>query len=224
MIEVLPSLLSADFANLQRDIEKVTNAGARILHFDVMDGHFVPNLSFGLPVLKAIRPLTSAKIDVHLMVTNPDEQVPWFLEAGADCISVHQEVTPHLDRTLNRIKEGGAKAGVVLNPATSVKTLEYVLPTCDFVLVMSVNPGFGAQKFLPYTLDKVRWLVAERERRNLAFFIEIDGGINRQTVPEAARAGVQWFIAGNAVFSATDPGEEFQNLRQMAQDAMMLKA
>jgi ribulose-phosphate 3-epimerase len=224
MIEILPSLLAADFANLQRDIEKVTSSGARMLHFDVMDGHFVPNLSFGLPILKSIRPLTQAKIDVHLMVSNPDEQVNWFLEAGADCISVHQEASPHLDRTLNKIREGGAKAGVVLNPATPVSTLEHALHTCDFVLIMSVNPGFGGQKFLPYTLKKVEWLVQKRAEQNLQFMIEIDGGINRQTVPEAARAGVQWFVAGNAVFSAADPGSEFEKLRQIAEDARLLRA
>lgn len=224
MIEILPSILSADFAELARDVHSVTRAGASMIHFDVMDGHFVPNVTIGPPVLKSLRKHTQATIDVHLMVSNPDTQVPWFLEAGANCISVHQEAAPHLDRTLNQIQQGGALAGVVLNPATSVELLRPILHVCDYVLIMSVNPGFGGQVFLPYTLNKVRWLAEERQRQGLDFKIEIDGGINAATVSDAIRAGVDWVVAGSAIFGAPDPGDEYRHLRKLALDAASIQA
>lgn len=223
MIEILPSILSADFARLGQDIERVTAAGATMIHVDVMDGHFVPNISLGVPVVQSIRKVTKAVLDCHLMMAKPDEAVPWFLEAGANQISVHREAAPHLDRTLRLIQAGGAKAGVVLNPATPVSSIVDILPVCDFVLIMSVNPGFGGQHFLEYTLDKVAQLVEQRRVRGLGFRIEIDGGMNETTVPQAARAGVDWFVAGSAIFGAPDPGAAFQQLRQLALDAAAIK-
>lgn len=224
MVEILPSILAADLANLQEEVRRVTAAGAGMIHFDVMDGHFVPNHTFGTPVMRSLRKVTEARIDVHLMVTNPDVQVPWFVEAGADCVSVHQEASPNLDRTLRYLQDQGVKAGVVLNPATPAWTLSEVLQVVDFVLVMSVNPGFGAQKFLPHTLEKVAWLATERERRGLDYRIEIDGGMNRETIPLAVRAGVDWVVAGNAVFGAADAGAEFAALAALAREAAAVQA
>ncbi|MBI2686569.1 MAG: ribulose-phosphate 3-epimerase [Acidobacteria bacterium] len=217
MIEILPSLLSADFARLGAHIADVEAAGASMLHFDVMDGHFVPNLTIGTPVLQAIRKITRAHIDVHLMITNPDQFAPIFIEAGADSVSVHQEVCPHLDRTLRMIQSEGALAGVVLNPATPVATLDEVLDLADFVLIMSVNPGFGGQKFLPNSLNKVRQLAEHRDRLGLKFKIEIDGGIGPATAADAVRAGAQWLVAGNSIFGAPDPGAALVALRETAQ-------
>lgn len=217
MIEILPSLLSADFARLGAHIAEVEAAGATMLHFDVMDGHFVPNLTMGTPVLQAIRKITKAHLDVHLMITNPDAFVPVFVEAGADSVSVHQEVCPHLDRTLRMIQSEGAQAGVVLNPSTPVATLDEVLDVLDFVLIMSVNPGFGGQKFLPNSLNKVRQLAERRKRRGLQFKIEIDGGIGAANAADVVRAGAEWLVAGNSVFGAPNPGAALVALRETAQ-------
>jgi len=217
MIEILPSLLSADFARLGEHIAEVEAAGATMLHFDVMDGHFVPNLTMGTPVLQSIRKITRAQLDVHLMITNADQFAPVFIEAGADSVSVHQEACPHLDRTLRMIQTEGALAGVVLNPATPVATLDEVLDIVDFVLVMSVNPGFGGQKFLPNSLNKVRQLAERRERLGLQFKIEIDGGIGVSNAAEVVRAGVDWLVAGNSIFGAPEPGAAFRALRETAQ-------
>jgi len=216
MIEILPSLLSADFARLGAQIGEVEAAGATMLHFDVMDGHFVPNLTMGTPVLQSIRKISKSHIDVHLMITNPDAFVSIFAEAGADSISVHQEVCPHLDRTLRLIQTEGALAGVVLNPSTPVSTLDEVLEVVDFVLVMSVNPGFGGQKFLPNSLNKVRQLAERRERRGLSFKIEIDGGIGASNAADVVKAGAEWLVAGNSVFGAPDPGAALVALRETA--------
>lgn len=220
MIEILPSLLSADFARLGAHIAEVEAAGATMLHFDVMDGHFVPNLTMGTPVLQSIRKITRAHLDVHLMITNPDVFVPVFVEAGADSVSVHQEACPHLDRTLRLIQSEGALAGVVLNPSTPVSTLDEVLDVVDFVLIMSVNPGFGGQKFLPNSLNKVRQLAERRARLGLSFKIEIDGGIGASNAADVVRAGAEWLVAGNSVFGAPDPGAALVALRETAQTGL----
>ena len=220
MIEILPSLLSADFARLGEHIAQVEAAGASMLHFDVMDGHFVPNLTMGTPVLQSIRKITRAHLDVHLMITNPDQFAPSFIEAGADSVSVHQEVCPHLDRTLRLIQSEGAQAGVVLNPSTPVSTLDEVLEVVDFVLIMSVNPGFGGQKFLPNSLNKVRQLAERRERLGLSFQIEIDGGIGASNAADAVKAGAEWLVAGNSIFGAPNPGAAFLALRETAHSGL----
>ena len=220
MIEILPSLLSANFARLGAHIAEVEAAGATMLHFDVMDGHFVPNLTMGTPVLQSIRKITRAHLDVHLMITNPDVFVPVFIEAGADSVSVHQEACPHLDRTLRLIQSEGALAGVVLNPSTPVSTLDEVLDVVDFVLIMSVNPGFGGQKFLPNSLNKVRQLAERRHRLGLSFKIEIDGGIGASNAADVVRAGAKWLVAGNSVFGAPDPGAALVALRETAQTGL----
>ena len=219
MVEILPSLLSADFARLGDQIAQVEAAGASMLHFDVMDGHFVPNLTMGTPVLHSIRKITKIHLDVHLMITNADQFAPIFIKAGADSVSVHQEACPHLDRTLKLIQTEGALAGVVLNPSTPVNTLTEVLGIADFVLVMSVNPGFGGQKFLPNSLNKIRQLAALRAERGLAFKIEIDGGVGSSNAADIARAGADWLVAGNSVFGAADPAAAFQALRSAAREA-----
>ncbi|HEY3443991.1 MAG TPA: ribulose-phosphate 3-epimerase [Paludibaculum sp.] len=224
MIEILPSLLAADFARLGEQIAQVTAAGVKFLHFDVMDGHFVPNISFGVPVLASLRKCTKLQIDVHLMIEDADTFAPLFIQAGADCVSVHQEACRHLDRTLRMIQSEGAKAGVVLNPATPVETLEHVLPIVDFVLLMSVNPGYGGQKFIPYVLDKVRDLRARRERAGLNFAIELDGGVTVDNVGRVADAGVDWAVAGSSVFGAPDPGQAVAAMRHAAMDAVMRRA
>ena len=220
MIEILPSLLSANFARLGAHIAEVEAAGATMLHFDVMDGHFVPNLTMGTPVLQSIRKITRAHLDVHLMITNPDVFVPVFIEAGADSVSVHQEACPHLDRTLRLIQSEGAQAGVVLNPSTPVSTLHEVLDVVDFVLIMSVTPGFGGQKFLPNSLNKVRQLAERRHRLGLSFKIEIDGGIGASNAADVVRAGAEWLVAGNSVFGAPDPGAALVALRETAQTGL----
>src|SRR5712672_2550826 len=174
MVQIVPSILAADFARLASEIERVEQGGATMLHVDIMDGHFVPNLTLGPPVVKSIRPVTRLKLDLHFMITDPDRFAPIFIEAGADQISVQQEACPHLDRTLNMIKSEGARAGVVINPATPVVLIEEVLEVADFVLVMSVNPGFGGQEFIPRTLEKVRSLDKKRRDLSLPLKIEID--------------------------------------------------
>ena len=220
MLEILPSILSADFARLGEDIHRVETAGIRMLHVDVMDGHFVPNITLGPPVVASIRKFTKLSLDVHLMITDPDRHIPAFIEAGASSISVHQEACPHLDRTVRMIQTEGAEAGVVLNPATPVSTLDDILDVVDYVLIMSVNPGFGGQKFIPRSLDKVRQLVERRRERGLSFAIEIDGGANLTTIAGIARAGVDWVVAGSSVFGAPDPAEAVRLLRAAASDAL----
>jgi ribulose-phosphate 3-epimerase len=219
MVQIVPSILAADFARLASEIERVEQGGATMLHVDIMDGHFVPNLTLGPPVVKAIRRVTRLSLDLHLMITDPDRFAPIFIEAGADQISVQQEACPHLDRTLHMIRSEGAKAGVVINPATPVAMIEEVLEVADFVLVMSVNPGFGGQEFIPRTLDKVRHLDRKRRELSIPLPIEIDGGINAENVGEAVRAGCDWIVTGTSIFHTPDPGAAFKNMLALARDA-----
>ena len=223
MIELAPSILSADFARLAEQVDAAVQGGATVIHFDVMDGHFVPNLTVGPPVLKSLRKAVKAPIDCHLMIENPDQYIPAFADAGANWISVHQEACVHLNRTLNLIKNHGCRAGVVINPATPAETLSEVLEIVDFVLVMSVNPGFGAQQFIPSVLDKVRKLVAMRNTTRTSFRIEMDGGMALDTIGEAVRAGVEIIVAGNAVFGHGDPAENARELLKAANSATLVR-
>ena len=213
MIKIAPSILASDFANLGRDVQSLTSWGADWVHFDVMDGHFVPNLSFGPPILSAIRPLTKLPIDAHLMVEDPARFIPWFLQAGADIITIHVEAEKHLHRALQQIHEAGRKAGVVLNPGTPAVAVREVLPYCDLVLVMSVNPGFGGQKFIPESLGKISELRQMIRERNLPTEIEVDGGINPETAKLCVDAGATILVAGSAVFHAGDPADMVRQLR-----------
>ncbi|HEY6936321.1 MAG TPA: ribulose-phosphate 3-epimerase [Terriglobales bacterium] len=221
MIELAPSILSADFAHLGAAVQAVAEGGATVLHVDVMDGHFVPNITIGPPVVASLRKATNLPLDVHLMIEDPDKFIPAFVDAGADWISVHQEACVHLHRTLELILSHNVNAGVVINPATPVGTLEEVLDMVHHVLVMSVNPGFGGQKFIPFTLDKVRKLVTMRTARRAGFRIEIDGGIGADTIADAVRAGVEILVAGNAVFGHGDPRENTRKLLKMASEATL---
>lgn len=223
MVEILPSILAADFARLGEEIAAVEHGGASILHVDIMDGHFVPNLTVGPPVLKSIRKVTKLKLDVHLMITDPDRYAPIFIEAGADHVLVQQEVCPHLDRTLRMIQSEGALAGVVINPATPVATLDEVLDVVDYVLVMSVNPGFGGQKFIPNSLKKVRDLARRRRAAGLGFGIEIDGGITLENVGDAVRAGCDWIVTGTSIFHTPDAAAAFQALQHTAREANLVR-
>jgi len=221
VIEIAPSILSADFAHLADHVHAVAEGGATLLHVDVMDGHFVPNLTIGPPVVASLRKVTRLPLDVHLMIENPDLFIPAFVDAGADWISVHQEACVHLHRTLELIRSHNVNPGVVINPATPVEMLENILDMVDHVLVMSVNPGFGGQKFIPMVLHKVRRLVEMRAQRRANFRIEIDGGIGNDTVAEAVRAGVEILVAGNAVFGKGSPKENTQRLLKLAQEATL---
>ncbi len=221
MIELAPSILSADFAHLGDQIQAVAEGGATVLHVDVMDGHFVPNITIGPPVVASVRKVTNLPLDVHLMIENPDQYIPAFVDAGADWISVHQEACVHLHRTIELIRSHGANPGVVINPATPVGTLEEVLDMVHHVLVMSVNPGFGGQKFIPSSLEKVRKLALMRTARNANFRIEIDGGMAPDTIGQAVRAGVEVLVAGNAVFGQGNPRENTQRLLKLATEATL---
>ena len=223
LIELAPSILSADFAHLADQVERATAGGAHVVHVDIMDGHFVPNMTIGPVVVKSLRKATRLPLDCHLMIENPDQYIGDFAEAGADWISVHQEACRHLNRTLNLIKSHGCRAGVVINPATPVETLSEVLDFVDYVLVMSVNPGFGAQKFIPETLHKVRKLAEVRGHRGYAYRIEIDGGVSLDTVTEIVRAGAEILVAGNAVFAKGDPRENAASLLEAARSASLLR-
>jgi ribulose-phosphate 3-epimerase len=223
MIEIVPSILSADFARLAEEIARVERGGASILHLDVMDGHFVPNLTIGPPVVEAVRKSTRLHLDVHLMIENPDRYAASFVEAGANSVSVHYEACRHLDGTLGLIKAAGAMAGVVLNPATPVSVLEDVLEVADYVLLMSVNPGFGGQKLIPYVLQKVRKLDAMRKAKRLAFPIEIDGGVHLENLAEVVRAGCDWIVTGSAVFHSPDPEATVREMRGIAAQATAVR-
>ncbi len=223
-IELAPSILSADFAHLAEQAQAAVAGGGTLLHVDVMDGHFVPNLTIGPPVVASLRKATQVPLDCHLMIENPDQYIPAFAEAGADWISVHQEACRHLHRTLELIRSHGARVGVVLNPATPVDTLSEVLSLVDYVLVMSVNPGFGGQKFIPGALDKMRQLAGLRQARRLGFRIEVDGGIALDTVGDAVRAGAEILVAGNAVFGKGDPKANAQKLLKAAAEATLQRA
>jgi len=219
MVQIVPSILSADFARLGEDIHKVEQGGATMLHIDIMDGHFVPNLTVGPPVVRSVRAVTRMTLDVHLMVSDPDKYAPIFIEAGADQVSVHLEAARHLDGTLRSIQSEGIPAGVVLNPATPVSALEDVLGLADYVLIMSVNPGFGGQRFIPHALDKIRALDRRRRELGLNFAIEIDGGVNRENVAEIVRAGCDWLVSGASIFKSADPAATVAEMRSMAQNA-----
>jgi ribulose-phosphate 3-epimerase len=216
MVEILPSILAADFARLGEQIAAVEAAGCRMIHLDVMDGHFVPNLTIGPPVVESLRKITKMTFDVHLMITDPDRYAPVFIQAGADQVLVHQETCPHLDRTLRMIQSEGARAGVVINPATPVATLDEVLDIVDYVLVMSVNPGFGGQRFIPKALEKVGQLSRKKRERGLQFPIEIDGGVTKENVADVAHAGVEWIVAGSSVFHTVNPAAAFEEMQQLA--------
>src|SRR5580765_367027 len=212
MFEIAQSILSADFTRLREEIAAVKDGGARILHVDVMDGHFVPNITIGLPVVKSIRKATDMVIDTHLMISEPGRYAVEFVNAGADMVSVHVEADAHLQRTLASIRDAGAKSGVAINPATPIETLTEALPYADFVLLMSVNPGFGGQKFIPTMVDKLRRLRAMIDNRGLPVQIEIDGGIDGSNIAEIVEAGAELIVAGSAVFGGGDPEAAVKSL------------
>ena len=205
------------------EIRRVEEAGVRMIHVDIMDGHFVPNFTMGTPITESIRRFSKIKLDHHLMIEDPDTYAPIFIKAGADAVSVHYEVCRNLDRTLHMIKEHGALAGVVINPATSTRLLENVLDIVDYVLVMSVNPGYGGQTFIPNSLNKVRELYRFREERRLNFFIEIDGGAGPENVADIARAGVDWVVAGSSVFHSPDAAEAVRDMQRTAEEAISIR-
>ena len=224
MVELAPSILSADFARLGGDVRAAAQGGASVIHVDIMDGHFVPNLTIGPPVVKSLRKVTDLPLDCHLMIENADEFIPVFADAGVNWISVHQEACRHLNRTLHLIKSHGCSAGVVINPATPVETLSEVLDIVDHVLVMSVNPGFGAQKFIPSTMHKMRRLAEIRSQRGLNYRIEVDGGVALDTIADVVRAGAEILVAGNAVFGSGDPKKNAEALLRAATEAILQKA
>ena len=204
MIQLAPSILSADFSKLEEDVKAIERGGAHLIHVDVMDGHFVPNISFGASVMKSLLGKTTIPFDVHLMIEDPDKYIEDFVTKDTEYITVHQEACTHLHRTIQHIKDTGVKAGVSLNPATPLDTLDYVLQDLDMVLLMSVNPGFGGQSLIPQVLDKVRQLAEIKKSRGLDFLIEIDGGVKLDNVKEVVDAGVEIVVAGSAVFKADD--------------------
>jgi ribulose-phosphate 3-epimerase len=212
MVELLPSILSADFANLARDVAAAEAGGGTVIHVDVMDGHFVPNITLGPPIVSSLRKATSLPLDCHLMIENPNDYIPAFADAGANWISVHYEACPHLHRTIELILHHGVHPGVVLNPATRIEVLEEILPMLHHVLIMSVNPGFGGQKFIPFSLDKIRRLAQIRKDHGLAFRIEVDGGVAHDTIAQVVQAGAELLVAGNAVFGT---GGAEQNARDL---------
>ncbi|MEO8572499.1 MAG: ribulose-phosphate 3-epimerase [Pyrinomonadaceae bacterium] len=212
MFEIAPSILSADFTRLADEIAAVESGGAKVLHVDVMDGHFVPNITIGLPVVKSLRKATKLTIDTHLMIEEPGRYAVQFVEAGADMVSVHVEADRHLQRTLVAIREAGGKAGIAINPATPLSALEEVLPYADFVLLMSVNPGFGGQSFIPTSLDKLRRLKRMITDRGLDTKIEIDGGIDAGNISEIVKAGADYIVAGSAVYGHGDPTSAVRQL------------
>jgi len=224
LIEIAPSILSADFARLAEDAHAALRGGATLLHVDVMDGHFVPNITIGPPVVACLRKAVDVPLDCHLMIENPDDYIPAFADAGANWVTVHQEACIHLNRSLQLIRSHGMRPGVAINPATPVQTLGEVLDIVDHVLVMSVNPGFGGQTFIAGTLEKVRKLATMRAAKGLDFRIEIDGGIDLDTVGAAARAGVEIFVAGSHVFGKGDPANRVEGLLKAAQEATLQRA
>ena len=216
MIKIAPSILSADFSRLGEEIELLDKSGADIIHIDVMDGHFVPNLTFGMPVVKAIRKYTKLPFDVHLMIENPAMYVKDFIDAGADIITVHYESDRHIDRTINLIKENGCKAGIVINPGTYVEVIKHLIPIVDMILIMSVNPGFGGQKFIEYSVDKIKEVRAIADKVNKDLMIEVDGGITTDNIGKVVAAGADVLVAGSAVFNGGKVKENIAALKAQA--------
>lgn len=216
VIKIAPSILSADFSRLGEEVKRLDQGGADIVHIDVMDGHFVPNITIGPLVVKAIRPYTGLPFDVHLMMDNPMEFVDAYVEAGANSITVHAEVLPHLHRAIHYIKGLGVKAAVALNPSTPLNILEYVLEDVDMVLLMTVNPGFGGQKFIPIMMDKIRKLADMRNACGAGFCIQVDGGIGLHNIRDVVKAGAEVIVAGSAIFSARDVKDIIEAMRQEA--------
>lgn len=219
MIELAPSILSADFAHLAEQIAAAERGGGTVIHVDVMDGHFVPNITIGPPVVKSLRKVTKLPLDCHLMIENANEFIPAFADAGADWVSVHYEACTHLHRTLELIASRGMKPGVVVNPATKVELLTEILPMVHHVLIMSVNPGFGGQTFIPFSVNKIRRLAEMRGEMGLGFRIEVDGGVAHDTVDQVVQAGAELLVAGNAIFGAGDPERNARNLLVAARKA-----
>lgn len=215
-IRIAPSILSANFAALGEDIRKVEDAGAHLLHVDVMDGHFVPNITIGPPVVRSIRAATKLALDVHLMISEPDKYIPAFVDAGASMLTVHVEATDHLDRTLNFIRSHKVGVGVSINPATPVSAVEHALGLADMLLIMSVNPGFGGQTFIPYTVDKIRQARQLIQSRNYQCVIEVDGGIDTNILPDVLKAGAEVLVAGSAIFHAPDPARKIKEMLEIA--------
>lgn len=216
MVRLAPSILAADFAQLGAEIAAAGRGGADQIHVDVMDGHFVPNLTIGVPVVRSLRKATTLPLDVHLMITDPDLYIEPFIDAGANMVSVHVEVLPHLHRTVTQIKQLGAKAGVVLNPSTSISAIEEVAADVDFVLVMSVNPGFGGQVFIPHSVNKIARVRALLDRAGNKAPIEVDGGIDLTTVESVVRAGAEWLVAGHAIFGSGNAEQAARALKAKA--------
>jgi ribulose-phosphate 3-epimerase len=223
-IEIAPSILAADFAKLGEDVRVVEEAGADVIHVDIMDGHFVPNISLGIPVVASLRKATRLPLDVHLMIEQPELYIEDFIRAGGSRILVHQEATVHLDRALAMIRELGAEAGAAINPATPVGMLSEVLDKVDTVLVMTVNPGFGGQKFIPNTYEKIRQLHQMRARYNANFRIEVDGGVDSGNTAELAQAGANTFVAGTSIFHTADPAAATRQLKKLATQDSSQKA
>ncbi len=216
-IQIAPSILSADFSRLGEEVRAVETAGADVIHIDVMDGHFVPNITIGPLVVEAVRKVTGKMLDVHLMIADPGRYIDAFADAGADWITVHVEASTHLHRVIAQIRQRGLKAGVVLNPSTSLATLDYILAELDLVMLMSVNPGFGGQSFIPSSLDKIRRLKDRIDALGLDIGIEVDGGISNKTIRQVAGAGANIFVAGSAVYGAADYGATIAELRALAE-------
>ncbi|MEZ5367102.1 MAG: ribulose-phosphate 3-epimerase [Bryobacterales bacterium] len=223
MAVVAPSILSADFARLAEQVDIVKQAGAKMVHVDVMDGHFVPNITLGPPVVKCLHAATDLLLDCHLMIEDPDRYTPDFVKAGASIVTVHQEACTHLHRSLQLIRSEGARAGVAINPATPVSTLEHILPDVALVLVMSVNPGFGGQEFLPFALEKVEALRAIRDDRNLSFQIEIDGGVSLDNEGAIVNAGADILVAGSSIFGTPDPASAVKSMQERIREARMVR-
>lgn len=214
MVKIAPSILSADFANLGRDIENIEKYGADVVHFDVMDGRYVPNISFGVPIMKSIKELTKLPFDVHLMIEEPSKYIEDFAKAGADIITFHYEAETHVDRTINYIKSFGVKAGIALNPGTPVSFIKDLIPSLDMVLIMSVNPGFGGQKYIPYASNKIREIKKLKDELNKDLIIEVDGGVGKNNIKNIKDCGVDLVVAGSAVFKDGKIEENLKELRE----------
>jgi len=219
-IFIAPSILSADLLAIEEQIKAVESRGADYIHVDIMDGHFVPNITFGPVIVSTLKRITDLPLDVHLMIYNVDQYIPQFAKAGADIITIHQEAGPHLHRSLQLIKDQNVKAGVSLNPGTEISSISTVLNDVDLVLLMTVNPGFGGQSYISAVGDKVKQLAVIKKERNYPFLIEVDGGINPETIPNVVRAGAEVLVAGNAIFAQPDPGKACNHLKTIGNNAL----